>query len=73
MDVYSYGVLCWEMMTGQEPWGSVADPKEIVGCSVLSSRARLIACRSCTLSFRCSSGRLCLSILRLRTHWHLSP
>jgi hypothetical protein len=30
VDVYSYGVLCWEMMTGQEPWAHVTDPKELV-------------------------------------------
>ncbi len=30
VDVYSFGVLCWEMMTGMEPWGNVSDPKEIV-------------------------------------------
>jgi hypothetical protein len=28
--VYSYGILLWECMTGEIPWGSVASPMQII-------------------------------------------
>ena len=30
VDVFSYGVLCWEMLTGQVPWGEVPSPMQII-------------------------------------------
>ena len=30
MDVYSYGILLWEMFTGEIPWGKVPSPMQII-------------------------------------------
>ena len=40
-DVYSFGIVAWEVLSRELPWGSVSHPQEVYIPVVLKERVRI--------------------------------